>query len=184
MATASTGTDVTSTPKDRTAITACVLVGMMVMIIYLACWTRSKRPQDLPEPATVSYSRTVRQQPRQRVSKSIVNSIPVVEYGIVVRIMKLNKEKDEEANLSLRTNLEAADKTTSSIHSSPQKCVEFPLTVGFLDVCPICIEAFSSTDEVRVTPCGHIFHHRCIDPWFLGVAGTCPTWYAFLELQK
>merc|ERR1711939_307873 len=42
------------------------------------------------------------------------------------------------------------------------------------DDCPVCVETFASSDEVRILSCGHIYHHRCIDPWLLRVSGTCP----------
>ncbi|KAH9203350.1 hypothetical protein DL95DRAFT_154179 [Leptodontidium sp. 2 PMI_412] len=40
--------------------------------------------------------------------------------------------------------------------------------------CSICTEDFLERENVRVLPCGHIYHQRCIDPWLLGFAGTCP----------
>jgi len=42
--------------------------------------------------------------------------------------------------------------------------------------CSICTEDFLDRENVRILPCGHIYHQRCIDPWLLGFAGTCPLW--------
>ena len=42
--------------------------------------------------------------------------------------------------------------------------------------CSICTEDFLDKENVRILPCGHIYHRRCIDPWLLGSAGTCPLW--------
>lgn len=37
---------------------------------------------------------------------------------------------------------------------------------GFREqVCAICIADFEKEDEVKVLPCGHVFHSSCIDPW-------------------
>uniref|UniRef100_A0A182NI94 RING-type domain-containing protein n=1 Tax=Anopheles dirus TaxID=7168 RepID=A0A182NI94_9DIPT len=40
-------------------------------------------------------------------------------------------------------------------------------------VCPICSELFVPSDEVNITPCGHMFHHTCLLQW-LERSKTCP----------
>lgn len=42
--------------------------------------------------------------------------------------------------------------------------------------CSVCTEDFIENDSVRILPCGHIYHRRCIDPWLLRFGGTCPLW--------
>ncbi|KAK3332685.1 hypothetical protein B0T19DRAFT_416281 [Cercophora scortea] len=42
--------------------------------------------------------------------------------------------------------------------------------------CSICMDVFEDVDDVRVFPCGHIFHQACIDPWLLFQSTTCPDW--------
>lgn len=42
--------------------------------------------------------------------------------------------------------------------------------------CAICTEDFRLRTWVRRLPCAHIFHPRCIDPWLLEFASTCPLW--------
>jgi hypothetical protein len=42
--------------------------------------------------------------------------------------------------------------------------------------CSICTEDFQVMENVRVLPCKHIYHRRCIDPWLLDFAETCPLW--------
>lgn len=42
--------------------------------------------------------------------------------------------------------------------------------------CSVCTEEFAENDTVRILPCGHIYHRRCIDPWFLDFGSTCPLW--------
>jgi hypothetical protein len=39
--------------------------------------------------------------------------------------------------------------------------------------CPICLEDFTSGQEIRRFPCNHIFHKDCIDNW-LRLNITCP----------
>lgn len=41
------------------------------------------------------------------------------------------------------------------------------------DCCAICIEAYKSSDCIRVLPCKHEFHKNCIDPWLIEHR-TCP----------
>lgn len=42
--------------------------------------------------------------------------------------------------------------------------------------CSVCTEDFVENDTVRILPCGHIYHRRCIDPWLLRFSGNCPLW--------
>lgn len=42
--------------------------------------------------------------------------------------------------------------------------------------CSICAEDFLDSENVRILPCGHIYHQRCIDSWLLNFSGTCPLW--------
>lgn len=42
--------------------------------------------------------------------------------------------------------------------------------------CSVCTEDFVENDAVRILPCGHIYHRRCIDPWLLRFGGNCPLW--------
>lgn len=40
-------------------------------------------------------------------------------------------------------------------------------------VCVICSELFKSSDDVHVTPCGHMFHYVCLSQW-LERSKSCP----------
>jgi len=46
------------------------------------------------------------------------------------------------------------------------------------DECPLCLEAYTSEDNLRLLPCNHYFHKVCIDRWFAERRfrpRTCPT---------
>lgn len=40
--------------------------------------------------------------------------------------------------------------------------------------CSICLDDFESGQNVRVLPCEHRFHRKCVDPWLLRVSDACP----------
>ncbi|KIW53589.1 hypothetical protein PV05_09146 [Exophiala xenobiotica] len=141
------------TPKNRTVVTVSVLVGMLFLIVLIAWCTGWKRPPQ-PEPTILVYRHIIKEQRDTGVSKSFVDSIPLVKYKTVVRVARLDNATDEEANISVGGQV---DKNVST-----------------KDDCPVCVETFASSDEVRILSCGHIYHHRCIDPWLLRVSGTCP----------
>ena len=42
--------------------------------------------------------------------------------------------------------------------------------------CSICTEDFLDKENVRILPCAHIYHQRCIDSWLLDFSETCPLW--------
>ncbi|KAL4223716.1 hypothetical protein ACF0H5_017183 [Mactra antiquata] len=44
---------------------------------------------------------------------------------------------------------------------------------GSNDTCAICLEKFFLKQKLRVLPCGHYFHTKCVDPWLVR-SHTCP----------
>lgn len=40
--------------------------------------------------------------------------------------------------------------------------------------CSICLESFMVNEGYRTLPCGHDFHKKCIDKWFLEGSQECP----------
>ncbi|CEG75907.1 Putative Ring finger domain protein [Rhizopus microsporus] len=41
-------------------------------------------------------------------------------------------------------------------------------------VCVICLDEFSTGEQVRKLPCSHEFHTECIDPWLTIKSASCP----------
>ena len=42
------------------------------------------------------------------------------------------------------------------------------------DTCAICVEDLTQGEMVRVLPCDHVFHPRCIDEWLINHSSLCP----------
>ena len=61
-------------------------------------------------------------------------------------------------------------------------CVQIEITIVSISIinylfhsrCPICMNEFLHNDPIRLLPCMHYYHTRCIDEWLMR-ANTCPS---------
>jgi hypothetical protein len=145
-----------------------VLVGL-VAIITFAVWISHRR---FPSPTSSTFS-TNYWMDRERLRKDLVDrrrctlsSVPVVKYR-----SGLQKDvfPDSVPNAHLPGEASQAsnsDERTSLKHGAGTEIL----------CCPVCTDDFVDGEKVRILPCRHIYHQRCIDPWLLEKSGTCPIW--------
>lgn len=178
-----------SNPTSPGAVVAALSVTLAIFIFI--CALRMKRAAPLAmvqEQGPIGF-------PRGRLPDDQVDSIPVAKYAIAKRRCLAGNMAPGHPTPS-RSNHNAMSQATRV--TTPR--VNFKDTIqhywnmihgpGNADTtqhparevqqsCPTCTEDFLDDDDVRILPCRHLFHPRCIDPWLRRCAITCPLWQVF-----
>ena len=77
-------------------------------------------------------------------------------WKILTKIRRRNREIANSLPASLLRMQKLCPKKT--FRSLPKAFSKQP--------CPICLDEFEEKSEVRVMPCNHVYHLKCIDQWF------------------
>lgn len=169
---------------------------MVVIIILVARYMNRVRPV-VTDPASLSNHRRRQEESIQKeLRKSLLNSLPVMRYntGLLPKQQRLGHGNESAWNTySSRRQLQPVIQreeprtinTEGAVVGSMNECRSEGNALqtrgqsgSSIDpaTCSICIESFAENENVRILPCNHIYHQRCIDPWLLHKSGTCPLW--------
>ncbi len=115
---------------------------------------------------------------RQRLTKEQVQArFPVYRYdgqSKLVRCVHCPPPTDTTTTTtdSLQQPLLPAS-TPSTLESSYQPN-EVVIENIMLDVCSICLDEYERLDKVRILPCQHTFHSKCVGRWLSERSAVCP----------
>ncbi|OAP62998.1 hypothetical protein AYL99_02225 [Fonsecaea erecta] len=188
--------------EHRTVITVAVIVAIIGAIVFSAVWMRRHSPlrrlDELQLQAELQRSGLRRRQREIQQVKGIDNSllqtVPIVKYdgnnGTTRRAKSLDLEKGHLAKDPQKDpqnwSLAQSQQNIKEMHAemmeigraSDGKSKDGHGKGPYLELeepeCSICAQPFVKGDFLRVLPCGHRHHQRCVDRWLLDYSATCP----------
>lgn len=116
----------------------------------------------------------------------IIIGLAVLYFYVRSRLRKEQERKIKEE----QEKIEKKKKMLDDFLNNELKSKIFDKKLNFIncDSCSICCDNFIiGQSEVSITPCGHIFHHECIEKWFKEKINNpyCPNCnYKFLEYME
>lgn len=81
---------------------------------------------------------------------------PPIQYGIT----ESGRERIETRIITRRPSRESSKKSSEEESSSSSKCA-------------VCLGEFLGRERIDILPCGHVYHHACIEQWLVR-ASVCP----------
>lgn len=188
MATAPVPPNHDSYDSHRTALSIGLALALLGAILIVAHYMNRLRPAFIfPENSPPSH--VAESQKPKGVEISILKSIPVVKYksellpfaeprtnGAAGLGKLVGAEWAQVKESSLTTVKEVVNEQKEGCICDPPEAIVKGPPDHETSRCSICTEEFYEGENVRILPCTHIFHRRCLDPWLLGFGETCPLW--------
>ncbi|CZR63999.1 uncharacterized protein PAC_13896 [Phialocephala subalpina] len=170
-----------------TVVFILLFCGLLCLGYFRASWQPARYG---PRPAGLGQ----RKQSRAKgLTRAVVESLPIVRFGNDrvkdvelaestrvegafeetgrdgdIGTVKLGVLPKIDAGLTVPAAVhEGAEVRTSSSGSARQEWQSD-------SNCLICLEEFVENEEIRLLPCNHKFHPKCVDPWLEDVSGSCP----------
>ncbi|KFY98712.1 hypothetical protein V498_01289 [Pseudogymnoascus sp. VKM F-4517 (FW-2822)] len=190
-----TGTQGSTTEnKSKAGISIAVVGVIVVIIIVVVRYMNRVRPVVIAPVSVPNHRRHEEESLQKEIRTSLLDSLPVMRYN--TRLL-LKHQRPRHANESTwntyspRKQPQLAIKgekpwtihTEAAVLGSTNECKSEGSTSqtggqsgSSIDpaTCSVCIESFAENENVRILPCSHIYHQRCIDPWLLNKSDTCP----------
>lgn len=188
--------------NNRYLISACLIVGLVVIII-LFMWVKYRLLPNTAIARTIELPSFPEEQRRKGLERYMLESMPVVTYRESLEldeidgILKIHKSASHpdipQGGISAKTGPEVPVIAKTEMGKEETTVQTSIISDGGIEVpreadaprgigppaprqCSVCTEDFVENEKVRILPCRHIYHKRCIDPWLLNFAGTCPLW--------
>ena len=191
--------------RNKVAISMGILVVVIAVIIVAVWFTNRIRPPAIIPLSVRNQRRREDELYRKEMGHFILESLPVVRYSSRLQsnarrasstddpcTRPLQCASDVEPNESNEKSLQINDNSAAidQVKSNHSSTSDDKTTKGRYElpnedqqtsregsmICSVCTEDFAENDRVRILPCGHIYHRRCIDPWLLRFGGNCPLW--------
>ena len=113
---------------------------------------------------------------RPRADAKCVSSLPMVEYwdekGLRTWSVR-DLKREVNAKCAKHKCVQCVEKgdliatlLASQSHNEEASSVQTE--------CAVCLGEFVHGERLRCLPCGHRFHHQCVDPWLLNHSAACP----------
>lgn len=156
---------------NRTTGVAVSIVIVLLIVIAAHLMHRFHRSHNLP--ANLRNLQPPRQEKTTRYRT--LEKLPILIYN--TERYRHNNEKDVEKGC--RKSQKTCWRFRQFQQAAAQPSVSQPTstTAGEPALCSICVSAFLDGESVRMLPCSHIYHQRCIDDWLMNyLPGTCPLW--------
>ena len=128
-------------------------IGLLILIVFLGWLSKVARPANA-RARLIAFQVAEQRETSQSERRCALDDIPVVTYAAVQAVQGEEKER-----------LEAVREEEVGCGAE-------------VKTCSVCTEKFLGSENVRVLPCGHVYHQRCIDMWVLRFASSvsCPLW--------